>query len=939
MLLLEREDPLAAIRDLTRAAVEGRGGALCVCGEPGVGKTSLLAEAARTHGTTVRVLRARGGEREQHFAMGIARQLFVDILLEAAPPERETLFAGAAGLAAPVLGWEARVPALADSDAGEAAMYGLFWLASNIAERTPMLLSIDDAHWADDSSLAWLRYLTRRIDALPIAVAAAGRLEEPSGDWIQLTDEPNVDRLDLQPLSRDGVATLLREQLGEAPDARFVAKGHEVTGGNPFLLSEIVTAIRAEARPTGSATIGWLDTVAPQRVSRNVTRRLDELSPDAGALTRAAAVLGGDAGVGPAAALAGLSDTSAARATDELAAARLVRAAPAFGFVHPLVEHALYTSIPAGVRGAEHARAARILQSRGGDAEAIAAHLLQTPAGNAPWVIEPLRRAAEVARRRGSPATAAVYLRRALLESQPRASRFRLLAAVGEAEAFSRPPDAVQHLEEARSFAPDARAFATASIALGQVFLLGGSPDASVRVLREAVARLGDSERELALLLAVELLTAARTAGETDAGAAAAGALPGDLAGDSPAERAALAALAADAGWAGESAAETTALARKALAGGRLLLETPSNGIAHSLACAALTWTDAAEEACAHFGAALELARSRGSVAGAALVQAWRAEAWLRRGSVREAEADAEGAIALTEQTGPAISTLFALGWLVGALVERDELEEADRVVARAGLDGDVPRAIGLVPLLSQRAQLRLAQGRYADALNDALAAGKRLLDARAPSPAMVPWRTIAATAALALEDRGEASRLITEELERARRFGAPRPLGVALRARARLEPRFDDRIEILRESVATLADSEARLDHGWSLAALGVALRQSSHAPDARPVLAGALDVAMQCGATRLARMTREELAAAGARPRRDRISGRDALTASERRVADLALAGGSNRDIAQQLFLTVKTVESHLSRAYRKLGIARRQDLHAALQQHRDQ
>jgi len=139
--------------------------------------------------------------------------------------------------------------------------------------------------------------------------------------------------------------------------------------------------------------------------------------------------------------------------------------------------------------------------------------------------------------------------------------------------------------------------------------------------------------------------------------------------------------------------------------------------------------------------------------------------------------------------------------------------------------------------------------------------------------------------------------------------------------------------IELLEESAEVLDGSGARLEHARSLCELGAALRRAGSRREGQQPLREALDLAVQCGADALAARTREELNAAGARPRRDRIHGRDALTASELRVAKLAARGATNRDIAQALFLTQRTVETHLTHAYRKLDIGSRAQIAAAL------
>jgi DNA-binding CsgD family transcriptional regulator len=195
----------------------------------------------------------------------------------------------------------------------------------------------------------------------------------------------------------------------------------------------------------------------------------------------------------------------------------------------------------------------------------------------------------------------------------------------------------------------------------------------------------------------------------------------------------------------------------------------------------------------------------------------------------------------------------------------------------------------------------------------------------------MLAYRSTAALAAARLGDRAEARRLASEELELARAWGTPRAIGIALRALGLIEE--DAGLELLRDAVAMLAPSSAALEHVRAQADLGAALRRANRRAEARPLLAEALDRATRLGALALAERCRTELQATGARPRRVLLTGVDALTASERRVAEMAATGMSNPQIAQALFVTRKTVETHLGSAYRKLGIESRDALPDAL------
>jgi DNA-binding CsgD family transcriptional regulator len=201
-----------------------------------------------------------------------------------------------------------------------------------------------------------------------------------------------------------------------------------------------------------------------------------------------------------------------------------------------------------------------------------------------------------------------------------------------------------------------------------------------------------------------------------------------------------------------------------------------------------------------------------------------------------------------------------------------------------------------------------------------------------ASPPRPVAWRSDAALAHLALGAPAEARTLAAEEVTLAQAFNGLRTLGVALRA-AGLTDGGTRGIELLRQAASVLEGSGARLEHARAVADLGAALRRAGHRAESRDVLRVALDLAHRCGAIALTERTRIELLAAGGRPRRLVLSGLDSLTSSERRIAQLAAAGLSNREIAQNLFITARTVEGHLTHAYQKLAITSREQLPAAL------
>jgi DNA-binding CsgD family transcriptional regulator len=372
-------------------------------------------------------------------------------------------------------------------------------------------------------------------------------------------------------------------------------------------------------------------------------------------------------------------------------------------------------------------------------------------------------------------------------------------------------------------------------------------------------------------------------------------------------------------------------LAERALAGGLLLAERGAETPDLTGAALPLIFAERLESADSLLDAALAHVRERGSRFGFAHVSFLRAEAAYRRGALQAVEADTRASLDITLLSRVLPGAAAATGLLVAALLERDALDEAAEAfdaiwVAPDDLTPQPPHNL----LLSARGQLRIAQGDVSGGLADLYECGRRNEQLGIRHPALVPWRADAVRAHRARDELDAARRLADEELAAARDWGAPGTVGAAQRLVA-LVTGGEKAIVLLQAATAALADSPARLDYARVLVDLGAALRRANRRVEAREPLRRGLDLADRCGATLLSRRARDELTATGARPRRISLTGVDALTPSERRVAEMAARGLGNIEIAQTLFVTRKTVEKHLSNAYTKLGVASRTELFA--------
>ena len=347
-----------------------------------------------------------------------------------------------------------------------------------------------------------------------------------------------------------------------------------------------------------------------------------------------------------------------------------------------------------------------------------------------------------------------------------------------------------------------------------------------------------------------------------------------------------------------------------------------------SVATLVLIADDELEPAIAQCDALIEVARPRGWRIALAHGCMLRSMALVRAGRPRDAESDARIAFEYKLPVTPAPAMLWTLAFLVDALTELDELADADAQLARAGQQGDPPPGALAAPLLLQaRGRLRLAQRRHADAHADLLAAAARWDELGVAHPGFASWRVDAVEA---LEDVDAARELAEEHLALADRLGLPGPRGSGLRALA-ASTGGRERISLLERACELLAATPSRLEYTRALVDLGAALRRANRRADAREPLREALDLADRGGMRLLARRAREELRLAGAKPRRAALTGLASLTPAEHRVAILAADGHTNREIAERLYVTQRTVETHLTHVFQKLDITSRSELRA--------
>lgn len=943
-VLLEREAVLDAVERDLAAARAGSGRLVLITGPAGIGKSAVLA-AVRVRAQGMVVARARGAELEGGYAFGVVRQLFEPVLRGCSRGERARLFGRGAGPARDVLGMGSSEVTGGGGGFPE-VMHGLYSLALNVAERRSLLVLIDDAHWADPPSVRFVSYLAGRLDGAAILVVVAVRgADRPGADGTlgAVAREDTTRLVQLASLSPQATSALLRSEYGEPVAPEFATACLVATGGNPFFLRELIRALRADGVSPTADQAGRVARLGPPSVARSVLTRIMGLSSAARPVARALAMLGGEARLRDVAGLSSLEEATVAIAIDELRAAGVTVGFDPVAFAHPIVNAAIYADTAPGERDRDHRRAACLLAAGNAEVERVAAHLVRTrPVADA-WAASVLKDAAGEALRRGAPDSAVVYLERALAEPPASGDRVGVVASLGRCEYLAHQPGGAGHLLEAMGSAVTVRARAEFALQAAQALMVA-EPDASeaaIEILDRAIGELADPHSQLSMRLEARLLAAAglklstrrlhverldgvfaRSLGEDDA----ASLLLINLAfwtlleGRTPGR---FEDLAVHVGGGGCPADVAGRVAQRALADGRLLREDGCDSELFLFATGTLFYAEFLDQAQHWVERALEDARRRGSVQGYALTSATLAEVAYRRGDLPSAEAHARAAAEISAEDAAAV--------LVNILIEQGHVDEAARVLEPFRIPPDADHLL-LQPIRYARARLRIAQGRIQEATNELLMCADWLRAWPAENPSFIAWRSRLALVLAGVGQRDRARELATEELALARRLGQPRTVGIALRALGLVE--HDSRgVDLLRGAATELGRTSARLELARALIDYGSALRRLGHRIDARAPLREGLDLAHTCGATVLAQTAHQELLASGARPRRRALRGRDALTPTEARIADMAAHGDSTPEIAQALFVTTKTVETHLGHAYQKLDIHSRDELAAAL------
>ncbi|MGA4950273.1 helix-turn-helix transcriptional regulator [Streptomyces lydicamycinicus] len=941
--LVGRERELAAMDAVAADVLSGRPRVVQLEGSAGIGKSALLSTWWDRNGQ-FRVLRARCHPLERAFAFGAVRQLFKPLLAAVSDTDRARLLEGSAAATLRALDDDAATDPLPESaDVTASTLRELDALVTRLARRQPLLLAVDALQWIDQPSLRWLVHFIGRADSHPVLIAvttrsAEGRRLDPL--FAELVRPANCHTIVVEPLDVDGVGQLVRTLWGaDEPDAAFCAACHAATGGHPLFVRALLhQAQRSGVKPTTEFR-DRIPTVTLSTLGGEISHRLCQASDEVVALARALAFLGDRKPPELLAAYCGTGRAVVQSAAEELRSLGLLRADGDPRFTHPVVRDTVLATLSPEELGVGHARAAQVSCLSGRPDEEVAAHLLAAGPVHGSWVLPALRRAATEALRRGAPETAVTYLRSALHQPLDEPERARVLLELGTAASHYDAALAISCVTGALDGLTEEAARSDALGVLAYSLLLSRGPRTDLSSVDRKLAALserptsgpGAADRELALRMsALRSWMEFERPSVTGPAPAPSPGRDDDLADRTAGERQLLAIRAFHALRAALPAPYVTALIERA----SVNLPAFSHDLfpLHYFVAQTLLYLDELDTADRLNRHLTREISGRGMELLVSSLTVYRAVLALRRGNIAETLAAVQDAADHASPTGrlPYALTLDTIR--IDALLARGRVEAAEEVAVTHAVAGQTEVAWERPRFLMSLAALRIAQGEPRSGLSLLRECGHHSEALGTVSPAMSPWRSRAVPVHLALGEADSAQALAEQELDLARRCRLPRALGVALRA-AGAAAAGSRGLDMLAEAVTVLRPTPARLELARACHDFGIALLRRDDKRGARRTLREGLDLAVGCGATVLATRLEEGLHLAGGRVARSGSQGIGGLTAGEERVGILAAQGYSNKQIAELLVVSLRTVETHLTGAYRKLGITGRPHLAAAM------
>ncbi|MFI8207276.1 ATP-binding protein [Streptomyces sp. NPDC085937] len=876
--LWERDEELAAIAEAVDVLCADRsspGTLMVLRGEAGLGKTALLAETRRIaerRGCTV--WSARGGETLRTVPFNVVRQLLQPALVSLLPEEAREYLGDWYGIAGPALG-------ITDPGDGHAdpqgVCEGLVAAVRRLARRDwPLVLLVDDAHWADQETLYWLAAFAERLADLSVLVVVARRPGEISGVSARHLDAvaAAADRpvTNLSALTPEAAAGLTRATLGENADAAFCREVWAVTGGNPYETVELLAKVQDSELEPVEAHAGELRELNRSARGGGLVARLEELGIDATRFAWAAAILGDGITVDLVARLATLVPDDAVRCAERLRSARILTvpdpaAAGRTGqaeleFVHPLIATAVYNSIPDALRRAMHGIAARIVTDSGRGAAAAARHLLEVHPDDDEELVWQLREAAREHLAVGAPDAARRCLERALEEPPRPEVHAHVLYELGSATFLTAPARTIGHLRTALGMPGlDGDRRLDAVIRLSQALLHNDQMEEAVRTVEAEAARLPAGPARMRLQ-AVQFMWEGVHAGETitPGRSERLAELAATCTGRDNSERALLILRGFDGMMRGENAEEIVEICDRALVNGRL---APGLGWTDSewgvelllMLASSYAYTDRLDRAESFFSEALQAYDTAGWSGGhLVLAHAYVGLAHRRRGRLEAAETSLRESLRHAERVGRGLPLYWtATCNLVDTLLARGHVDEAWAVAERHGFAPPYPSTVVLPDPRSVRGRLLLAVGRTKDGVNE-LEAAEKAAAARGHQNPVHVFGAADLARALAAEDPARAARLAVDVRRRAERLGTDTAIGEALRVAAALET-GQRAVRLAARAVTYLESSPCQYEHAAARIEHGTLARSV-------PDLERGLALARSCGADGLVEQARTELA-----------------------------------------------------------------------------
>lgn len=922
----DRSREIADLNRLLAEAGRGDGAVAVVSGGVGAGKSALLAAVAgRAREKDFIVLRAGGSYSARRLRLAMADRVLKRALMVLEDADLYTPLTPMSSPQDSVEELERTWDRNRDNRIPVVDLFPFHLALTRLAERTPILLTIDDIHWADPDSLFWLSTLVPWVERAPIMLLIAQCTGERGTDPALVDEVLARCRLEIRPggLDLTAITALLQEALGRTPDPGFAEACQQATGGNPLFLHAFVDALANRHDLSSVDPTAELGDLAARGLTPMVNTRLRWVSADALPVARALAVLDQDADLERIGHLAGVDTATVATVTESLADMGLVHLdGPRPRLACPLLRQAIVRDVPFPALQELQVQASRLIHEAGADDERVAERLLDTQPIGELWTVGRLRGAAAAALESGRIDRAVAYLQRALREPLTGCAHAAVLGEIGGVEARRDPQAAIRLLSAAMEIteAPDRRA----RLALGQANLLSliGRDDEALALVTNADGPIDDGQLVPVIRLWLSrAATAPRALQALDQWESADGI-------DDPLL---LSLLATRACWTGGSRARAATLAFRTSA----LAQCGGDVEAYLGAVGTLVETGHLDEARERCDALIRRAGRCGHLVNLASARSLRSTICRRQGSLEDAVKDARTALELSATTGAdhrAGASLLHLARLAEAHIDGGDIESARELFESSNLTGMVPATWAGTALLFARGRARLASGDSFEAVEDLRMVGERLTAWRLENVVAPLWRSALASALVEVGSAASACRYASEEVARARKWGAPGPLGVALRALGTVIG-GDAGMALIEESVTVLTGSGDRGALFQSLLCSAAALAGRDDLPAARRTLHTALDLAERCRSASLVTAARDRLAAAGGRRGSSARTGMEALTRAEREVVALAATGSTNREIAKRQFVGERTVELHLTNAYRKLGISGRPGLAAAI------